>query len=170
MNIPFLIKTLKTDKLSEVVANIDAAPIDFNLALRDALKAKEIEIDESKDLIISLVENPEGWRDSELADKIIRTMGHYIDNESNITRGRLLSTIKDPVSLRGYPTHEYLMTLQDMIDKGEVLELDIEIPEIKKKRPYHRFVFLCLPGKPNEEWNARIVNKWIADWEPNKVK
>lgn len=159
---------MRTDKLSEVVANIDAAPIDFNLALRDALKAGEIEIDEKKDSITSLVENPEGWRDPELADKILRTIGHYTDNEVNITRGRLLSTIKDPVTGKGYATHEYLMTVQDMIDKGEIIELDILIPEIKNKRPKNHFVFLCLPDKPNEEWNAKAVNKWIAEWEKKK--
>lgn len=164
MNIPFLIKTLKTNKLSEVVANIDAAPIDMNLAIWDAIDSGAITVDEKKDSI-EANQPAGGWRNPELASKIIRTIQHYANNEANITRGRLLGTIKDPVSMKGYPLHEYLMTLQDLIDEGEVIELDIEIPEIKKKRPYHHFVFLCLPGNDNEEWNAKAVNKWIAEWE-----
>ena len=60
------------------------------------------------------------------------------------------------------------MSLQYLIDTNVIEEYEFSVPEIEKKRPYHKFVFLCLPGKPNEEWNAKAVNKWIANWEKKK--
>jgi len=77
--------------------------------------------------------------------------------------------MKDPATGKGYPLHEYLMTMQYLIDTGQVLEHVVSVPQTKK-RPFHRFVFLCLPGNDNEEWNAKAINKWIADFEKSKVK
>lgn len=166
MNILYLLKALKTNKLSELTAVIEAAPLDMNLALWDAVNKGDIEINEDKDRVTALKE-ADRWKDRELGDKLLRAIKQYADNETNITRGRLQSYIKDPASGRGYPLHEYLMTLQYLIDNGDVIEEIVTVPKTKK-RPYRKYAFLCLPGNPNEEWNAAAVNKWIANFESTK--
>lgn len=168
MNILYLLKTLNTTKLSEVVQVIDLPPLDMNIALWNALDAGEIEIDEKKDRIKPLQE-AEMWHDPVLATKLLRAIQQYAKNESNITAGRLNSYMKDPTSGKGYPAHEYLMTMQYLIDSGQVVEETISVPKTPK-RPFHRFIFLGLPENDNQEWNARAVNKWIADFESHKVK
>lgn len=169
MNLLYLIKSLKTNKLSDVVANINEAPIDVNIAIWQAIENGDIEVDEDKDRIKPLKDS-EMWHHEELTTKILYVIKHYVKNETNITRGNLFKYIKDPMTMQGYKTHEYLMSLQYLIDTGVVEEQEITVPEIKNKRPFHRFVFLCLPGNPNEEWNAKAVNKWIANFDENKVK
>ena len=166
MNIPYLLKTLNTNKLSELMQTIDTPPLDSNLAVWEALDRGEIEIDEDKDRVKALAE-PQPWHNPDLATKLIRVIQHYAQNETNITRGRLNGYMKDPLTSQGYPIHEYLMTLQYLIDEGQVIEEVVSVPKTKG-RPYHRFVFLCLPGNDNAEWNARAVNKWIDDFA--KVK
>jgi hypothetical protein len=171
MNIPYLIKTVKTNKLSELVACIDAPPLDMNLAIWDSMDAGEIEIDEAKDRVKALVE-PELWHNADIANKLIRTIQHYAKNDTNITRGRMNALVKDPVSQLGYPMHEYFMSLQYLVDSGLVVEDVISVPGVKNRRPPHKFAFLCLPenAEKNAEWNAKSVNKWITDMEKNKVK
>lgn len=170
MNILYLLKTLKTSKLSEFVANIDEAPLDINIAIWDAIDLGEIEVDEKKDFIKPL-KVYDTWHDKDLAGKILRVVQQYAKNETNITRGTLYGFMKDPATRLGYATHEYLMTLQYLIDTGVLEEQVVSVPEVKKKRPYHQFVFICLPNNPNsEEWNSRVINKWIAQFEKNNVK
>lgn len=169
MNILYLLKTLKTNKLSLVVANIDAAPLDINIAIWKAIAAGEVEVDEKKDRIKPLKE-AEMWHHEELTNKILYVIKHYADNEANITRGTLYGYMKDPVSMVGYTTHEYLMSLQYLIDTGVIEEYEISVPEVKNKRPFHKFVFLCMPGNPNEEWNSKAVHKWISSFGKNKLK
>lgn len=166
MNIPYLLKILDTNKLSVLVENIDLPPLDMNLMIRDAEKAGEIEVDMKKDKVTAL-KNPEITFDSDLANKLLRTMQHYEAEEINMTRGRLNSLIKDPVTGTGYGWHVYLCTLQSLIDSGQIVEEIVSVPKVGK-RPYHKFVFLCFPDNENEEWNAREVNKWIANWNKNK--
>ncbi|HYG84580.1 MAG TPA: hypothetical protein VD907_06940 [Verrucomicrobiae bacterium] len=168
MNIPYLLNCLKTTKYSDLVTNIDLPLLDINLLLWEAEAAGEIEIDRDKDRIKVLVD-PFPWRDEGLANKIIRAIQHYNSKERNLTVGALNSWVKTPGMDHNYPWHEYVATLQSLIDDGQVLEHEISVPK-SGKRPYHKFVFLCLPGNPNEEWNAREVNKFIASWKPNKVK
>lgn len=172
MNILYLLKILDTKKLSELVASIDAPALDANLALWGALERGEIEIDEDKDRVEALQE-AEVTGDQELANKIIRVVQHYAKNKANITRGRLNSYIKDPMTNQGYPTHEYLMAVQYLIDTGQIIEHIQTVPKTKK-RPFHRFVFLCLPENEkddqNAEWNAKAIRKWIEGFEKNKVK
>jgi len=74
----------------------------------------------------------------------------------------------NPESDKGYPWHEYIMALQYLIDSGQVKEEIVKLAEIKDQRPAHTFVFLCLEDNPNEEWNTREVNKWIANWNGKK--
>lgn len=169
MNVLYLLKILDTSKLSELVAVIDLPPIDMNLALWDAIDNGDIEIDDKKDRVKAL-KKAKPWHNPELTSKLFRVIQHYAANESNITVGRLNSYMKDPLNNNGYPTHEYLMSMQSLIDAGSVVEEVLSIPAVKKKRPYHKFVFLCLPENDNQEWNARAVNKWLATFESNKVK
>jgi hypothetical protein len=166
MNIPYLLKILDTNKVSELVSNIDLPPLDINLAIWDAVAAGQIDVDEKKDKIKALTE-PEASFNADLSNKLIRTIQHYCSRELNITRGRLNAAIKDPLTEKGYPWHEYLMALQYLIDSGQVIEEEVTVPK-EGDRPYHKFVFLCLPDNPNEEWNRREVNKFIANFAKKK--
>jgi hypothetical protein len=160
---------LETKKVSELVANIDAPLLDINLAMWDAEKAGDVEIDFEKDKITALKEAEPSF-DAELADKIIRAVQYYVSKEMNLTVGKLTTWVKNQGVEHNYLYHDYICTLQHLIDSGQLLEQIVSVPEIKKKRPYHKFVFLCLDGNDNEEWNAREVNKWIERFEKNKVK
>lgn len=166
MNIPYLLKILDTNKLSELVANIDLPPLDINLAIGDAENDGQVEVNREKDRIKSLVE-PEVTFDADLASKLLRTMQQYERNETNITRGRLNSLIKDPVTGRGYGYHEYIMALHYLIYSGQVEQEVVSVPK-EKDRPYHKFVFLQFADNPNEDWNRDVVNKWVANWRKQK--
>lgn len=168
MNILYLLKILKTNKLSELVANIDAPFLDINLAIWDAAKNGEVEINEEKDRITPL-KNHEVTFNADLANKLLRVIQHYNARETNITRGRLNSLVKNTGTEFNHKWHDYIMALQYLIDSGQVEEQVVSVPKTKK-RPYHKFVFLCIQDNPNEEWNSREVNKWIANWEKNSVK
>ncbi len=168
MNILYLLKILKTNKISELVANIDAPFLDINLAIWDAAKNGDVEIDELKDKITP-IKTHEVTFNADLANKLLRTMQHYAARDTNITRGRLNNLVKNNGTEFNYHWHEYLMALQYLIDSGQIEEQVISVPK-SLKRPYHKFVFLCFPDNPNEEWNSREVNNWIANWEKNKVK
>lgn len=183
MNVAYLLKILGTESLPELVANIDLPALDMNLAIWDALDKKEIEIDETNNTVKLLVE-PIPSSDSELKNKILRVIQHYAREETNVTRGRLNSYIKDPTSGQGYPWHEYVMAVQHLIDGGLVSEDVIEVPEAKKRfidkkgrkkekiiRPAHKFAFLGLTeNSQNSEWNRKAVNKWIADIDAQMLK
>lgn len=166
MNIPYLLKILKTNKLSDLVANIDLPFLDLNLAIWDAVKAGQVEVNEEKDRITALTE-PEITFDSDLASKLLRTMQHYQDKEVNITRGRLTNLVKNAGSDFNYPYHDYLMALQYLLDSGQIEEDVVSVPKLDK-RPYHKFVFLQFPDNPNEDWNRNEVNKWIANFNKKK--
>lgn len=166
MNIPYLLKILNTNKLSELVENMDMTPLDINLELGDAEQKGEIEVDRKKDKVRALAE-PEITFDSDLANKLLRTMQQYWDRELNITRGRLNSLIKDPVTGVGYGYHEYLMALHYLIESGQVVQEEVAVKK-DKKRPYHKFVFLCSPDNPNDDWNRKEVNNWIANFAKKK--
>lgn len=166
MNLPYLLKILKTNKVSELVENIDLPPIDINLAIWDAIKDGQVEVNEEKGTI-KLLKEPEKSFDSDLSNKLIRVIQHYASKDINVTRGTLNTVIKDVTTGRGYAWHEYIMALQYLIDSEQVLEMEVSVPK-NGKRPYHRFVFLGLPDNDNEEWNAREVNKWIANWAKKK--
>lgn len=167
MNIPYLLKILDTKKLSELVANIDLPPLDLNLAIWDAERAGQIKINKDKDRVKALVE-PEISFDTDLASKLLRVMQQYEREETNITRGRLNNLIKDPTTNHlSYPYHEYLMALHYLIDSGQVQQQVESVPALGD-RPYHKFVFLQFKDNPNEDWNKKQINNWIANW--NKAK
>lgn len=168
MNILYLAKILEVKKISNLVSEIDAPLLDINLALFDAEEAGEIELDRKKDKI-KLLKEPTPSCDEEIADKLLRVITHYTKKEINITVGKLTSWAKTPAMDYNYPYHEYICALQWLIDTGKITEEIMTIPK-SGKRPFHRFVFLCLPENDNQEWNAREINKWLARWEDNKVK
>lgn len=138
----------------------------MNLLIKDAEKAGEIEVNMKKDRVTAL-KKPEITFNADLANKLVRTMQHYWAEGINPTRGRLNSLIKDPVTGQGYPWHEYITTLQYLIDSEQIIEMIESVPK-ENKRPYHKFVFLCLADNPNEDWNRAEVNKWIANWNKKK--
>ena len=166
INVLYLLKILKTNKISELVANIDAPFLDLNLAIFDAENAGEIEVNRDKDKIKALKDH-EVTFDSDLANKILRTLQHYESKEINITRGRLTNFVKNPGSEFNYPYHDYLCALQYLVDSEQIIEEVVSIPKLGD-RPYKKFVFLQFPGNPNEDWNRGEVNKWIANWAKKK--
>lgn len=171
MNIAYLLQCLETTKFSDLVGVIDAVPLDMNLALWDAVAAGEITIDEEKDKVTVLATDVQPWHNPKLTDKLLRTIQYYAANGTNITRGRMNTLIKDPIKQTGYPSHEFIMSMQYLIDSGQVVEDIVSVPK-SGKRPYHKFVFIGLPENEanNAEWNAKAVNKWIDGFAKNKVK
>lgn len=169
MNIPYLTKCLGTNKLSIVAQVIDAPPIDMNLAIWDSIDRGEIEVDENKDRIKVLLKSVEPWHDPELASKMLRVIQHYAANEVNINKGRMDGYIKDAMTSQGYAWHEYVMSLQYLVDSGQIVEDVVSVPK-NGDRPYHKFVFLCLPENDdkNAEWNAKQVNNWLENWKKSK--
>jgi hypothetical protein len=188
MNIPYLLQTLKTDKLSELVANIDLPPLDMNLAIWEAVDRGEIELDEENDKVQILVKEIQPTSDQDIRNKILRVIQHYTKNGTNVTRGRLNGQVQDPMTGKNfteYPYHEYIMAIQHLIDGELVKQYVVEVPaqvhrfvdkkgrkKEKVERPGHVFAFLGLTEyeKLHEEWNAAAVNKWIADFTPNTVQ
>lgn len=168
INIPYLLKVLKTTDLEILVQNIDAPLLDINVALFEAEDNGEIEVNRKKGKVKVLVD-VEPSRDDALAEKILKIMRHYEKKEINISVGKLTSWAKNSAIDYNYPYHVYICTLQSLIDSGEIQEQEVSVPKLKD-RPYHRFVFLCFDGNPNEDWNAKEVQKWITNWENNKVK
>lgn len=182
MNIPYLLKILETDKVSELVANIEATPLDIDLALEDAQANGYIKIDKENDKI-EVLKEAEPSRDEDLANKLLRTIQNYSRQQTNITRGRMNALIKDPMTGRGYNWHDYITSLHYLIDTGVIEQAVVDVPRAVKKfidkkgrqkekeiRPAHKFAFLQLPenGENNAEWNARIVNNWIDDFAKSK--
>jgi len=174
MNVLYLLHILQTNTIKGLVDNIDLAPIDINLALWDAEKRGLIKIEDSKDPedggTITALKKHSAEGDVSLGKKLLAVIEHYAAQEINVTRGTLNGIIKDPTTGKGYAWHDYIMSLQFLIDTGKIEEFVISVPAVKDKRPAHKFVFLGLPGNDNEEWNAREVNKWIARFEEKKVK
>lgn len=184
MNIAYLTKILGTEELSEVVQNYDGVPLDMNLAIWASEDAGEIEVNQEANSI-KVLKDVQPESDPELRHKILRVIQHYAKNGANITRGRLTTQMKDPVTGKGYPWHEYICAVQHLIDDGTIVQDVIDVPEKsewktgkkgkQKKvviRPAHKFAFLCLPENEadNAEWNAKTVNDWIAEVEAASVK
>lgn len=168
MNILYLLHAMGSNKLTDLVNVIDAAPLDFDLAVWEAIDRGEIEVDQKKDRVKPL-KDYEMWHDEELADKMLRVIKHYIAEGKNVTRGRMDGEMKDATTGQGYPWHVYLMTRQYLVDSGQIVEDVVSVPKTKG-RPFHRFVFMGLPGNDNEEMNAKEINNWLAQWTNRKVK
>ena len=184
INIAYLVKCLESEALEDLIANIEAAPIDMNLAIWAAIDKGEVEIDEEKGTV-KLLKDPQPSSNEDLANKILRTIQHYSREETNITRGRLNSQVKDLSTGKGYAWHDYVTTVQCLIDIGIIEQEVIEVPPITEEkvmksgrkrvkvlRPGHKFAFLGLAenSKKNKEWNAAAVDKWIADMDKHMVK
>lgn len=182
MNIPYLLKILETDKISELVANIEATPLDIDLALEDAQASEQIKVDKENDKI-TVLKKHEISGDPDLSNKLLRTIQNYSRQETNITRGRMNALIKDPMTGQGYAWHDYLTSLHYLIDTGVIEQVVVDVPRAVKRftdskgrkkekelRPAHKFAFLQLPenSENNAEWNARVVNKWIDDFAKSK--
>jgi hypothetical protein len=185
MNVPYLLKILNTESLPELVANIDLPALDMNLAIWESIDRGEIEVDEPNGTVKLLLAEVEPSSDPDLKNKVLRVIQHYARENTNVTRGRLNSYVKDPVSGQGHPWHEYVMAVQHLID-GDLVEQEvIEVPEGKKTfvkkngkkkekviRPAHKFAFLGLTSNHelNHDWNQKTVDKWIADIDQQMLK
>ena len=189
-NVAYLLKILDTESLPELVANIDLPILDMNLAIWESIDRGEIKVDESEEVgklmgSARLLVEPEPSSDPDLKNKILRVIQHYAREETNVTRGKLNSYVKDPVTGNGYPWHEYIMAVQDLVDGGSVVEAVVDVPARVKRftdkkgrkkqrimRPAHKFAFLGLAenAEHNDEWNAKAVNKWIAGFDAEMIK
>lgn len=190
MNVPYLLKILETESLAELTANMDMPALDMNLAIWESIDRGEIKVDEEEKMgehigSVRLLVKPEPSSNPDLKNKILRVIQHYAREETNVTRGRLNGYVKDPASGQGYPWHEYIMATQHLIDGELVIQDVIDVPGKVKKftdkkgrkkekmvRPPHKFAFLGLAenAEQNAEWNAKAVNKWVADIEEEMVK
>lgn len=170
MNVLYLLNILNTNKLSELVANIDLPLVDINLSIWDAEEQGLIKVDHDKDKVQALTEDYELTAEPELQDKILRVMHHYERQNTNITRGRLNLLFKSQQSDYNYRWHDYLMALQYLIDSKQVITETITVPEIKNKRPYHKFVFLSFPTNLDKDWNKTEVENWKKNFTTKKKK
>lgn len=173
MNLPYILKTLKTTKLSELVANIDAPPIDINIALWDAVKNGSIELNEAKDKVKLLVEveTPKNMtiEEIEMRQKVLRVIDEFGKREALPTRGRLIGYIKDPVTQQGYKTHDLIVAVQSLLDEGLIVEKILSVPAIKDVRPFNRFVFYGFPDNQQmDEWAEKAIAKWLAQFDKKK--
>lgn len=183
MNVAYLLKVADTKKLSELVELIEMPPLDMNLYIREAESRGEIRVDFDKDEVELLVD-PEPASNEDLKDKIFRTIKLYAQQGTIASRGRIVNLLKDPGTGLGYAWHDYVMTVQHLIDEGSVVEIVTEVPEKaehykdkkgrnKKKilRPARKFAFLGLPGDADkhEEWIATSVNEWIKQFEDSEI-
>lgn len=165
MNVLYLLSILDTKEVTVLVDNIDLPLVDIDLALWDAQEKGLIEIDFNKNSIKPLVNDYEISGDGSIQNKILSVMQHYEKEHINVTRGHLNNLFKAPHSDHNYPWHEYLMALQVLIDREQIGQEVVTVPEIKGQRPFHRFVFLTFPHNPNEEWNQREVEQWKKSYE-----
>lgn len=165
-----LLKALNTTDLLKVVSHLGMASIDIDLLLYEAQANGEVEIDKAKGKIKALKEPDTLWYNSELANKFVRIIKEYDRQEANITRSRLEIITLDPQGRYGYPPHEFVCTIYALeqgivgIEKPEVYE--ITVPEIKGKRPFHRFKFYTYTD--HQEFGAKAVNEFMEQFEQKK--
>ena len=98
-------------------------------------------------------------------------MAYYDKQEANITRSRLEKDALD--GKYGYPVHDFLCTMY-ALEQGHVVgvpklyKYEINVPAIKKKRPFNKFVFYTFLD--HEEFGAKAVNKFIDEFAKLNVK
>lgn len=180
-----LLEALGSDKLSFVVQHMSMAPIDINLHLYEGQHKGEIEVVKEKNRITALKKPDAPYYNSELADKIVRLIREYDRQEANITLTRLQQDVLDIMGQLylpngqiqrpgqfGYPTHEFICTLyaleQGQVPGYSIKKYEIEVPAVKNKRPYSKFVFYT--ELDHQEYGARDVRNYIAQFDNKKVK
>lgn len=177
-----LLKALDTTDLKVVVGSLSMSPLDIDLVLYEAQENGGVDVDRDKGTIKALKE-AEPYFDAELAKKLCDTMGFYDRQEANVTRGRLeqnaldlnaLSAASgDPRGRYSYPVHDFVCTMY-ALENGQVPDMPkvykyvIEVPEIKKVRPFNRFEFFTL--EDHQEFGAKAVQVFIDQFNKKKVK
>lgn len=168
-----LLKALNTTDLQKVVGHLSLAPLDIDLLLYDAQESGEIAVDKTKGKITALKEPANLYYDDKLADKLVRMISRYDEQEANITRNRLEEVTLALGMPHGYPIHDFMCTMY-ALEQGAatgcptVNRYEISVPEIKKKRPANTFVFYTL--LPHQEFGSKAVNDFIAEWDKLQVE
>lgn len=163
-----LLEALKTEDLKTVVGYLDMAPLDIDLLLYEAQENGDIEINKEKAKIKALKPAKELYYEPQLAEKLLKIIKRYDDQDANITRSRLEEVTLNLQGKRGYPIHDFICTmyaLEQHEDKAwpEVYKYEISVPEVKKKRPANTFVFYTLLD--HQEYGAKAVNDFIEQWD-----
>ena len=168
-----LLKATNATKLKDVVPYLSMSPLDIDLLLYDAQEAGEVEVDKEKGTIIALKEPAFLYHDKELAQKLLKIIRKYDEQEANITRTRLEQITLDLMGKHGYPIHDFVCTLY-ALEQGKanllpkVNKYDISVPEIKDKLPANTFTFYTLTD--HQEFGAKAVNEFIDTFSESSVK
>lgn len=171
ININYLLECLETEKLSELVACLDLPLLDINILLWDAEQSGAVEIDRENDKIVS---NEKGvpFYNQQLARNMLKAVRYYADvHKTNLTIGRLATWVCNPGIDHNYLQHEYIATLQYLINTKQVLEQKVVVPK-DGGREEKIFNFLCLPenDEASDDWNKAEVDKFIASWDSASVE
>lgn len=169
-----LLKALDTKDLKTLVQHMAMAPLDIDLLLYEAQHKGEIKIDKEKGTVETLKEGGYEY-DEILAGKIAQIISEYDRQEANITKARLEQDVLDFNGRHGYPIHTFVMTLY-ALENGKIPGLvspkryDIEVKEIKDKRPPNTFTFYTFCD--HQEYGQKAVDIYIKQFEqkPSKKK
>ena len=91
-----LLKSLATNDLDIIVANIELPPIDIDVMLYEAQENGEIEIDKEKNTIKALKEPEYLYSNPKLYEKITKLIAYYDGQKANITKSRLEGVVLNP--------------------------------------------------------------------------
>lgn len=166
-----LIKALDTNKLIDVVGSISLPPIDIDLMLYNAQENGFIELSEDKQKLTVLKDTDEVYYDAGLLNKIRNIIRHYDRQEANITYNRLFEIVcnlNHPNERYGYAIHDFVCTMYQVDNSSDIKTYEIEVPEVKDKRPYNKFKFYTFVN--HQEFGARAVNDFIDQFNDKKVK
>lgn len=163
-----LLKALNTTDIKMIAEHLGMSRLDADLLIMDAEQDGLVEIDREKNKIKPLVEVVEDYYNAELLDKIRRIVHHYDRQEANITKTMLVNIAASVDNRFGYPLHDIACTLY-VIDQGAVEGLrtySLTVPEIKDKRPYHKFDFYTFLD--HNDFGQTAVDNFIAEFEKKK--
>ena len=168
-----LLKALDTTDLMTVVKSLTLSPLDIDILLYDAQEAGEVEIDKEKGTITALKEPAYIYYDEVLANKLIKIMRKYDEQEANITRNRLEQITLDLVGGHGCTIQDFLCTLYALEQNTipgmvQVNKYEISVPEIKKVRPANTFVFYTLTN--HQEFGEKAVKEYVDHFATSAVK
>lgn len=159
-----LLKSLATNDLDIIVANIELPPIDIDVMLYEAQENGEIEIDKEKNTIKALKEPEYLYSNHKLYKQITKLIAYYDAQEANITKSRLEGIVLNPGGF-GYPRHDFICTLFCIEEDAKVKKYEIKVPKTKK-RPEHTFEFYTFLD--HQEFGAKAVNDFIDRFAPKK--
>ena len=156
-----LLKSLATNDLDIIVANIELPPIDIDVMLYEAQENGEIEIDREKNTIKALKEPEYLYSEPKLYKQITKLIAHYDSQKANITKSRLEGVVLNPGGF-GYPRHDFLCTLFCIEEDAKVKKYEISVPKTKKY-PEHTFEFYTYLD--HQEFGAKAVNDFISKFD-----